>query len=146
MHPYLHCCTIHVDQDTKTTKVSHNRCLNKVDVLHFYNRILLSHKKRGKYSLFCSWGPEAKANYHLDLAVGNNPPPHALGGSCCLLGARGGEKLANSALGDWDMALNLKGNISRASRLWNAPSWHLCNILMSIFWVGPLWVLHCNCK
>ena len=31
------------------------------------------------------------------------------------LGAKGGEKLTNSALGDWDMG-RLKGDISRASR------------------------------
>ena len=32
------------------------------------------------------------------------------------LGAKGGEKLTNSALGDWDMVPSLKGDISRASR------------------------------
>ena len=70
-----------------------------------------------KYSLTCTCGPRARAHSHLDMALGNKSPLHALGGSCFPLGKRVGEKLANSALGDWDMAPNLKGGISRASRL-----------------------------
>ena len=48
-----------------------------------------------------------RANSHLDVALGNKSPPRALGCSCHPLGKSGGEKLANSAVDDWDMA-NLK--------------------------------------
>ena len=85
----------------------------------------------GEYSLACSGGPETRINSHLGVALGNKSPSHALGGSCCPLGTRCGEKLANSALSDWDIALNLKGDIFRASRPQNASSLHRCNILMA---------------
>ena len=61
-----------------------------------------------------------RANSHLDVALGNQSLPNVLGGSCCPLELRVGEKLTNSALGDalgdWDMAPSLKGDIPRASR------------------------------
>ena len=46
------------------------------------------------------------------------------------LGAKGGKKLENIALGGWDMAPNVKGDIHRANRLQNAFSWHLCDTPM----------------
>ena len=46
MHPYVHCSTIHGGQDVKTTKVTFERGLDKEDVVHVYNGILLNHKKR----------------------------------------------------------------------------------------------------
>ena len=75
------------------------------------------HGKTEEYSVAYSGGPGARANSHSDVAWGSQSLPHALGGSCCPLGPRGGEKLTNSALGDWDMAPDLKGGTSRASRL-----------------------------
>ena len=69
-----------------------------------------------EYSLACSRGLRARANSHLDVALGNKRPLLALGGSCCSLGPRGREKLTNNVLGDWDMAPSLKGGTSRASR------------------------------
>ena len=59
-------------------------------------------------------------------------PRYALGGSCCPLGTRAGEKLANSALGDWDRAPSLKGDILRARRPQHASLWHLCGTLWPI--------------
>ena len=46
IYPYVHCSIIHLGQDMERTKVSFNRGLDKEDVVHMYNEILLSHKKR----------------------------------------------------------------------------------------------------
>ena len=72
-----------------------------------------------------------QTNGNLDVASVDKGPPHVLGGSCCPLGTRGGEKLANSALSDWDMAPNIAGNITRASRPRNTSPWHLCDIFIA---------------
>ena len=40
----VHCSTIYNSQDTEVTKMPINGGMNK-DVVHVYNRILLSHKK-----------------------------------------------------------------------------------------------------
>ena len=44
VHPYVHCSFIRGGQDMETTKVS-NRGLDKEDVVHIHNGILLNHKK-----------------------------------------------------------------------------------------------------
>ena len=46
MHPNVHCSIVHGDQDIKITKRSFDRGVDKEDVVHIYNGILLSHKKR----------------------------------------------------------------------------------------------------
>ena len=46
MHLYVHCSIIHGGQDKETTELSFARGLDKEDMLHVYNEILLSHKKR----------------------------------------------------------------------------------------------------
>ena len=75
-----------------------------------------SRGKKRKYSIAHPRGPRARANGHLDVNLGDKGPPHALGGPHCPLGTRGREKLTNSALGDWDMAPSIAGNIPRTSR------------------------------
>ena len=45
MHPYVHSSTIHSSQDMETTKMPIDRGMDKEDVVHIYNGILLSHKK-----------------------------------------------------------------------------------------------------
>ena len=47
-HPYVHCSVIYNCQDMEATEVSTGRWLDKEDVVHIYNRILLIHKKRKK--------------------------------------------------------------------------------------------------
>ena len=46
IHPDGHCSVIHGAQDMKTTKMYFDRGQDKEDVVHIYNGILLSHKKR----------------------------------------------------------------------------------------------------
>ena len=45
MHPNVHCSTIYNIQDMEAVKMSINRGMDKEDVVHIYNGILLSHKK-----------------------------------------------------------------------------------------------------
>ena len=45
---YVHCSVIYNCQDMEATEVSTGRWLDKEDVVHIYNRILLIHKKRKK--------------------------------------------------------------------------------------------------
>ena len=45
MHPNVHCSTIYNSQVMEATEVSINRGMDKEDVVHIYNGILLSHKK-----------------------------------------------------------------------------------------------------
>ena len=45
MHCNVHCSTIHNTQDTETTYMSINRRMDKEDVVHTYNGILLNQKK-----------------------------------------------------------------------------------------------------
>ena len=45
MHPNVHCSTIYNSQDMEATQMSINRGMDKEDVGHIYNGILLSHKK-----------------------------------------------------------------------------------------------------
>jgi len=44
MHPSVHCGTAYNSQDMETTEMF-NRWMDKEDVVHTYNRLLLSHKK-----------------------------------------------------------------------------------------------------
>ena len=45
MHPDVHCSTIYSSQDMEATEMSIDRVMDKEDVVHLYNGILLSHKK-----------------------------------------------------------------------------------------------------
>ena len=45
MHPYVHSSTIHSNQDMETTEMSIDRWIDKEDVVHICNGILLTHKK-----------------------------------------------------------------------------------------------------
>ena len=45
MHANVHSSTIHNSQDMETTQMSINRWMDKEDVVHIYNGILLSHKE-----------------------------------------------------------------------------------------------------
>ena len=45
MHPNVHCITIHNNQDMEATSMSIDRRMDKEDVLHINNGILLSYKK-----------------------------------------------------------------------------------------------------
>ena len=45
MHPNVHCCTIYNSQVMEATLMPIDRLMDKEDVVHVYNGILLSHKK-----------------------------------------------------------------------------------------------------
>ena len=45
MHPNVHSSTIHNSQVMKATQMSLDRGMDKEDVVHTYNGMLLSHKK-----------------------------------------------------------------------------------------------------
>ena len=45
MHPGVHSSTIHNSQGMEATYMSTDRGMDKEDVVHMYNGILLSHKK-----------------------------------------------------------------------------------------------------
>ena len=45
MHPDIHCSTIYNSQDMEEAYLSNDREMDKEDVVHIHNRILLSHKK-----------------------------------------------------------------------------------------------------
>ena len=96
-----------------------------------------------EYSLACSGGPGARANSPLDMALGIKSLSHVLGGSYCPLGPRGGEKLINSALDDWNMCPILKGDISRASRPGNPFLWHLCDFPIAHYQFSPVIANRC---
>ena len=52
--PNLHCSTIYNSQDLEATLMSINRGMDKEDVVHIHNRILLSHKKKEQNNAICS--------------------------------------------------------------------------------------------
>ena len=45
MHPYAHCNIIYNSQDMEATQMPINRWMDKNDVVHIYNKILLFLKK-----------------------------------------------------------------------------------------------------
>ena len=45
MRPYVHSTTIHNSQDTEATEMSIRGWIDKEDVVHIHNGILLSHLK-----------------------------------------------------------------------------------------------------
>ena len=53
MHPNVHCSSIYHSQDMEATYMSIDRGMDKEDVVHIYNGILLSHKKEGNNAI-CS--------------------------------------------------------------------------------------------
>ena len=50
MHPNVHSSSIYNSQDMEATEMSTNRGMDKEDVVHIYNGIVLSHKKE--------WNPD----------------------------------------------------------------------------------------
>ena len=48
MHPIIHCRTIYNSQDMEATYICIDRGVDKEDVVHAYNGILLSHKEKMK--------------------------------------------------------------------------------------------------
>ena len=62
MHPYVHSSTIHSSQDMEATYMSIDRWMDKEDVVHIYNGILLSHKKE-QNNVICS-NTDATRDYH----------------------------------------------------------------------------------
>ena len=48
MHPYVHCSIIYKCQDMEATNVSIDRGMDKEEVVHIYDKILLYQKKRMK--------------------------------------------------------------------------------------------------
>ena len=62
MHPNVHCSTIHNSQDMETTLMSIERWMDKENVVHIYNGILLSHKKE-RNNAICS-NMDAARDYH----------------------------------------------------------------------------------
>ena len=53
--PNIHCSTIYNSQAMKATKMSINRGMEKEDVAHIYNGILLSHKKNEISPFATTW-------------------------------------------------------------------------------------------
>ena len=53
MHPNVHSSTNYNSQDTGATSMSIDRWMDKEDVVHLYNGILVSHKKEGNNAI-CS--------------------------------------------------------------------------------------------
>ena len=62
MPPYVHVGTVHNSQDMETTLMSTDRWMDKEDVVHIYNGILLSHKKEQNNAI-CS-NMYATRDYH----------------------------------------------------------------------------------
>ena len=52
---YVHSSTIHNSQDMEAASMSINRWMDKEDVLHIYNGILVSHKKNKIVSFAAAW-------------------------------------------------------------------------------------------
>ena len=52
MHPNVHCSTIYNSQDVEATWMPINRGMDKEDVVHIYNAILLSHKKERNWVIY----------------------------------------------------------------------------------------------
>ena len=52
MHSYVHCSVIHSSQDTETTYMSINRCMDKEDAAHIYHGI--PHYKKERNNAICS--------------------------------------------------------------------------------------------
>ena len=48
MHLNVHCSNIYNSQDMEATLMSIDRGVNKEDVVHIYNELVLNHKKRLK--------------------------------------------------------------------------------------------------
>ena len=62
MHPYVHSSTVHSSLDMETTYMPIDRGMDKEDVVHIYNWILLSHKKEWNNAI-CS-NMDATRDYH----------------------------------------------------------------------------------
>ena len=45
MHPNVHCSTVDNNQDMETTYMTIDRWMNKEDMVHIFNGILLTFKK-----------------------------------------------------------------------------------------------------
>ena len=56
MHPSVHCSTVHNSQDMEATWMPIVRRMDKKDVVHIYNRILLSHKKERNWAIWRDMG------------------------------------------------------------------------------------------
>ena len=63
MYPYAHSITIYNSQDMETTYHSIYRWMDKEDVVHIYNGILLSHKKELNNAI-CS-NMDRPRDYHI---------------------------------------------------------------------------------
>ena len=62
MHPNVYSSTIYNSQDVETTQVSMDRGMDKEDVVHMYNGILLSHQKEWIHAI-CS-NMDGPRDYH----------------------------------------------------------------------------------
>ena len=62
MHPYVHNSIIHNSQNMETTEMSVDRGMDKCDVVHIYNGMLLDHKKERKHAI-CS-NTDATIDYY----------------------------------------------------------------------------------
>ena len=61
-HPYVHNSIIHNSQNMETTEMSVDRGMDKCDVVHIYDGILLDHKKERKHAI-CS-NTDATIDYY----------------------------------------------------------------------------------
>ena len=78
MHPSVHCSTVYDGQDMEAPSMSIDRRMGKEDVVHIYNRILLSHQKEwnkaicsnmnGPRACYIEWSKldrKAEISYHI---------------------------------------------------------------------------------
>ena len=52
MHLNAHCSTLYSNQDMEATQMSIDRWIDKEDVVHIYNGMLLSYKKEQYWVIF----------------------------------------------------------------------------------------------
>ena len=55
MHAYVHCSISYLSQGMEATQVSINRPVDKKEVVHIYNGILLIHKKELNLTICETW-------------------------------------------------------------------------------------------
>ena len=55
MHPNVHCSTVYNSQDMEAASMSIDRGMDKENVVHIYNGLLLSHEKNEMRPLTAMW-------------------------------------------------------------------------------------------
>ena len=69
MYPHVHRSAIHNSQDMETTSMSTDRWMDKEDVVHIYNEIVLSYKKEWNNAICSNMG--GPRDYHTKWSKSN---------------------------------------------------------------------------